>query len=297
MKAWKKIFAGLVVSAMAFSFFSCGETGEEDEDLTVKFTPSAGAVASGTGIRLIASDSGNTYGNDDVTTKIFYTTDGADITFTFKESSTAGTYTITAKAAGGTATEYTGAIPITKGTTIKARSVKTNAKTYGALCTAVYTIASASDSSSGSTDTDLNALPGTFKFELDDDKISFLYYASAAGSTTDGTDVSETGTFKYGEYDHCQYQIQFSYSKKTWYLYTREVSGKIIEPVQSGTYTGDPWKNTSDSNQVILTDGQGNKNPITISNVTKNGNKVATGSFLLDVSSVNTAIGATADAK
>ena len=76
MKAYKKIFAGLFVVAMAFAFFSCKV--EEDEDLTVSFSPATNStVSSGTRIYLTASDSKDTFGKD-VTTEIYYTLDGTD---------------------------------------------------------------------------------------------------------------------------------------------------------------------------------------------------------------------------
>ena len=292
MKAYKKIFAGLFVVAMAFAFFSCKV--EEDEDLTVSFSPATNStVSSGTRIYLTASDSKDTFGKD-VTTEIYYTLDGTDPA-PISQSLENGSY-VPKFSAGSTAKLYGGVLNITDTAgstiTVTARAVKTSEKGMGAKCVARYTINTDSSSGSGSTDTDVNDLPGTFKFGADDDKISFLYYSSTAGS---GSDVSDTGTFKYGNYDHCQYQIQFSYSKKKWYLYTREVSGKVIEQVQSGTYTGNPWED----GDVVLTDGNGIIRTVTISGSIKNGSAVAkgSGSFLLNVASVNTSIGATSDAK
>ena len=296
MKAYKKIFAGLFVVAMAFAFFSCKV--EEDEDLTVSFSPATNStVYSGTRIYLTASDSKDTFGKD-VTTEIYYTLDGTDPA-PISQSLENGSY-VPKFSTGSTAKLYGGVLNIT-GTagstiTVTARAVKTSEKGMGAKCVARYTINADSSSGSGSTDTDVNDLPGTFKFGADDDKISFLYYSSTDSSTAgSGSDVSDTGTFKYGNYDHCQYQIQFSYSKKKWYLYTREVNGKVIEQVQSGTYTGNPWEN----GDVVLTDGNGNPQTVTISGSIKNGSAVAkgSGSFLLNVASVNTSIGATSDAK
>lgn len=223
MKNIKKIFAGMLVATAAFGFFGCSDS-EDDEDCTVAISVTGSDSEKKV---TIAIDSEGDYSGKD--THIIYTIDGSDPTAEY-DSTASDTYSVNY----GTASIYEKELTFTSSATIKARAFYVEGgKCYkGPVATQEISITNAT-----SADSDDNA-KGTLSFKLS---------SSGNSNMIHYFDTSDA-TFKYGDYEHCYYQLMFSYkgtSKGKWYLYYRQLANGAIIPysdsqkyMASGDYTG-----------------------------------------------------------
>ena len=232
MKNCKKI-AALISLAMAFSFFSCSTNTEEDDDLVV--TISADGTDSSSS-RKITMSAPSSYSGTDV--YIVYTLDGSEPSIKYDDS-----LTDTNCIDYGTAIKYDGSFTVKDSVQIKAKAcyLKVNKVYVGPTASLTVKVASSIDTSK----TETAPVSGNYTFKL----------ASSGNSLfTHYFDTSASDLFTWGSYEHCYYQIQFSYTgagKGNWYLFVRQVGNATpikgadgnTNFVAKGTYTGTCFDN------------------------------------------------------
>ena len=241
MKSIKKILGGALMAVAAFGFFACSDS-EEDEELVVNITYDESA-------KKVTMTTDEKYGDKEV--HIAYTLDGSDMSVTYDESAyekTPDKDNLATYFDYGTAAIYDSkkGIVLTSSAEIVAKAFYVNDEgkcIYGPAAKKSITI---TNDTTGKTDADANA-SGDLNFKLATGNNMSHYYDTSA----------ETFAYTSGDttYDHCYYQIQFSYKgsgKGNWYLYVRQLAnGKIIpysdtqKFLANGTYTGSCFDSSS----------------------------------------------------
>ena len=227
MKNIKKIFAGMLVATAAFGFFGCSDS-EDDEDCTVAISVTGSDSEKKV---TIAIDSEGDYSGKD--THIIYTIDGSDPTAEY-DSTASDTYYVNY----GTASIYDKELTFTSSATIKARAFYVEGgKCYkGPVATQEISITNATSADSAE-----NA-KGTLSFKLSaSGNSNMIHYFDTSAKTFEYT---YNGT----KYEHCYYQLMFSYKgsgKGNWFLYVRQLANGNIIPASdtqkymaNGTYSG-----------------------------------------------------------
>lgn len=236
-KSFNKFFTGLLIVASALMFFGCNLFPEEDKALTVDFAVSGTTTKT---VKMTASSS-NQKGNE---VYVVYTIDGSIPTVKMElgvspnELDRADEEKIRKYVNYGTAEfiKSGDSITITESTEINAIAfyiISTDIKPLktGPVSTKEIKIAS-SITPDSITDNAANQTG----------KLTFNLAKSGNSMSTHYFDTSDS-PFKYSykgtEYDHCYYQIQFSYKgagKGNWYLYVRQIgNSKPIGNADAGT--------------------------------------------------------------
>ncbi|WP_294431657.1 hypothetical protein [uncultured Treponema sp.] len=233
MKKLIKLSSAILSMMMLFSFFACSTDTEEDDELVVSISASDNDSST---TRTITMSAPSKYSGIDV--YIVYTLDGSEPSISYD-----GTAIDTDFISYGTAIKYDSQFTVSDSVQIKAKACYLkNMKVYvGPLASKTVTVKSSIDTSKSET----APVSGNYTFKL----------ASSGNSLfTHYFDTSASDLFKWGDYDHCYYQIQFSYKsagKGNWYLFVRQVGNAtpIKGPdgttnfVAQGSYTGTCFDN------------------------------------------------------
>lgn len=233
MKNLIRLGTAILSFMMVFSFFACSTDTEEDEELVVSISASGSDSSSS---RTITMSAPSKYSGIDV--YIVYTLDGSEPAIKYDETAV-GTDFINY----GTAIKYDSQFTVSDSVQIKAKACYLkNMKVYvGPLASKTVAV----KSSINTTKTETAPVSGNYTFKL----------ASSGNSLfTHYFDTSASDLFKWSEYDHCYYQIQFSYKsagKGNWYLFVRQVgnatpikgSDGTTNFVAQGSYTGTCFDN------------------------------------------------------
>ncbi|MCR4821878.1 MAG: hypothetical protein K5873_03285 [Treponema sp.] len=236
MKNIKKLLALLLCAASVALFFSCAANTEDDEELVV--TISADGTDSSTSRKITMTYPSNYDGKK---VYIAYTLDGSTPDVSYDSNKYSATAEVTEYFDYGTASLYEGAFSLSESATITAKAfyVNGNKAALGPVATKTVTVKSSIDTSSSTSEA--APVSGDYEFKL----------ASSGNSLfTHYFDTSSGTLFKWGDYEHCYYQIQFSYTKASagnWYLFVRQVGNATpikgsdgnTNFVAKGTYTGD----------------------------------------------------------
>lgn len=254
MKNLKKILGGALVAVAAFGFFGCSDT-EEDEELVVEISYNESS-------KTVTMTTPEKYDGKDV--YIAYTLDGSDVTVTYDKTaydsatdkSKYGSYFDY-----GTATIYSGSFKLSESAEIVAKAFYIDSTSAKAVLgpVAKKSISITNESASSSTDSADNA-KGTSSFKI----------ASSGNSNMIHYFDTSDATFKYGDYEHCYYQLMFSYKGSgigKWYLYYRQLSNGAIIPASetqkymaTGDYAGPCFNSSSgkvDSGDIVLKKSDG----------------------------------------
>lgn len=254
MKNLKKLFAGVLSVATAFMFFGCSDT-EEDDDLVVTINADGTAESTSRNITM-------TYPTEYDGKKVYiaYTLDGSDPQVTFNASKYSETAEMTEYFDYGSASLYEGEFSVSESVTIKAKAFYINGDTaststkaaMGPVATKEVKVKSSITVSEDTEEVAPVSGKYTFKIASTGNQLYTHYFDTSAGTL-----------FKWGDYEHCYYQIQFSYTKAgagNWYLYVRQVGNAKTIPasngekfVAQGTYTGE---NFDDKKADIVKDGK-----------------------------------------
>ncbi|MCR4955026.1 MAG: hypothetical protein K6A43_13240 [Treponema sp.] len=230
MKKNLKIGALAVLSAfIAFSFFSCegllGGKTRTDSKLEVNFSATGDTTSTTRKVTMTAPDK-----YDSLDVYIVYTTDGTEPGIEFnKDAYTAasleGDANIVEYIDYGSAILYKEPVSFSSSAIIKAIAfyVKNETVYKGTLSEYELTVKATQTDSIKDTGT----VSGIFDFNL-----------ATTGNTnaTHYYDTSSSNLFKWGEYEHCYYQIQFTVKQKgkgKWYLYVRQLGN--ASPMKNST--------------------------------------------------------------
>lgn len=244
MKNIKKIFAGMLVATAAFGFFGCSDDTEEDDELVVEISYDESS-------KTVKMTTPEKYGDNDV--YIAYTLDGSDVNVEYDktaydaatEKDDYGSYFDY-----GTATIYNGEFKLSGSVDIVAKAFYINTQTAKAVLgpSVKKSITITNSDADSSTDSAENA-KGTLSFKLSSSGNSnMIHYFDTSAKTFEYT---YNGT----KYEHCYYQLMFSYKgsgKGNWFLYVRQLANGNIIPASdtqkymaNGTYSGKCFNKSS----------------------------------------------------
>lgn len=239
MKHLKNVFVASLFVAIMFSFFSCMDL-MTDYKLEVGFKATGDESSASRTVTMSATS--DKY--EDYEVYIVYTIDGTEPEITLDQEA----YDEAAKNNDevnigeyvdyGSAILYTDPVSFSNSVYIMATAfyIKNNKVYKGVVSDYELNVASSQQSDVQDTGT----VSGNFEFKL---------ASTGNTNTTHYFDTASTNVFKWGEYEHCYYQIQFTIKSKgsgKWYLYVRQLGAS--KPLQNsngdtafvgqGTYEG-----------------------------------------------------------
>ncbi len=231
MKGLKNGALAALSALIAFSFFSCedliglGGKTKTDSKLEVNFTATGNNDSASRTVTMTAPDK-----YDSLDVYIVYTTDGTEPKITFNKTaytaaSLTGEADIVEYIDYGSAILYKAPVSFSSSTIIKAIAFYVKKETVYNGTISEYELKIAAPKTETIKDT--GTVSGTFDFNL-----------ATTGNTNANHyyDTSSSNLFKWGEYEHCYYQIQFTVKQKgkgKWYLYVRQLGN--ASPMKNST--------------------------------------------------------------
>lgn len=264
MKFNKKVIRGgvsVLMMALSLAFVACSNDTEDDDDLEVSINADGNDASTS---RKITISAPSNYDSQKV--YIVYTLDGTDPDVSYDVKRYSASADIADYFDWGTAVYYNDAFSVSDSVTVKARGfyVKNNKAYTGPVTTKTVKVASSVQVDETVTETAPTTGNYDFKLASTGNALFTHYFDTSAGTL-----------FKWGDNEHCYYQIQFSYTgagKGNWYLYVRQVGNAATIKgadgntnfVAKGTYTGTTFDNKkaneiNNDTKLTLTNTVGDK--------------------------------------